>query len=475
MKEKVDVAIIGAGSAGLSALRQIQKYTENYTIIDHGPLGTKCARIGCMPSKALISVAKDYHRRSIFGSEGIKGSDRLNVDIPAVMCHIRSLRDRFAREMVKATKNRAGDHLITGKAEIIAPNRLRVGDKEIETDSIIIATGARPKVPDMWKSFGDRILTSDNIFEQKDLPRRIAVIGLGPIGLELGQSLSRLGIDIAGFDMAESIGTITDPEINSASLRILRREFPIHLKAAVEIKNKNKGLLIKHSDIEITVDAAVAAVGVEPDFKGLGLENLGVTLDDSGIPPFNAGNMQIDDLPVFIAGDVNGCRPILHEALDEGFIAGRNNSSGKIECYCRRTPLAIVFSDPEIAKVGRSYEQLKSSKASFVTGKADFSQQSRAMVEMRNEGLLHIYVNSNNAEILGAELICPGGEHLAHQLALAVQHKLNIFEVLQMPFYHPAIEEGLRTALQNAAKQLSDKHKSPALSLCNNCPEMPLC
>jgi dihydrolipoamide dehydrogenase len=475
MREKVDVTIIGAGSAGLTALRQVQEYTDNYIIVDHGPLGTKCARIGCMPSKALISVAKDYHRRSVFDSEGIRGANQLSVDIPAVMHHVRSLRDHFASEMVTATKRRAGEHLIVGRAVIIAPNRLRAGDIEIETDSIIIAAGARPKVPDAWKSFGDRILTSDNIFEQQDLPRRIAVIGQGPIGLEFGQSLSRLGLEIAGFDMTNSIGRITDPEINSECLRILRREFPIHLGAVVEIQEQNQGLLVKQADIEITVDAVIVAAGVDHDLRGLGIENLGIALDERGMPPFNAGTMQISDLPVFIAGDINGCRPILHEALDEGFIAGRNSSSNKAECYCRRIPLTIVFSDPEVALVGWTHEQLRKNKRTFLIGRADFSQQSRAKLEMLNQGLLHIYVDSETARILGAELICPGGEHLAHQLALAAQHKLNIFEVLQMPFYHPTIEEGLRTALQDAAKQLSDKHKSPALSLCNNCPEQPLC
>jgi len=475
MQEKVDVTIIGAGSAGLSALRQVQKYTDSYIIVDHGPLGTKCARVGCMPSKVLIRVAKDYHRRGVFESEGILGSDQLRVDIPAIMRYVRSLRDLFVSAMVTTTKHRAGDHFMTGKAEIIAPNLLRVGDKEIETDSIIIATGARPKVPDAWKIYGDRILTSDNIFEQKELPRRIAVIGLGPIGLELGQSLSRLGLEIVGFDMAQTIGTITDPKINSECLRILRREFPIHLGAAVELRDKNRSLLVKHQDLEITVDAAIVAIGVEPDFQGLGIENLGIKLDERGLPPFDASTTQINGLPIFIAGDVNGCRPILHEALDEGFIAGRNSSTGKIDCYCRRTPLAMVFIDPEIAVVGSSYEQLKSSDRPFVVGEADFSQQSRALVDMDNHGLLHIYIDSKTAEILGAELICPGGEHLAHQLALAAQHKLKIFDVLQMPFYHPTIEEGLRTALQNAAKQLSDSHKSLALSLCKNCPESPLC
>ncbi len=475
MQEKVQVAIIGAGSAGLSALRQVRDRTDSFIMVDNGPLGTKCARVGCMPSKALISVARDYHRRVLFGAEGITGADRLRADIPAIMQHVRELRDHFAGGMVAATERVAGDHLVRGSARITAPNRIRIDSTEIETEKIIIAAGARPKVPDPWKKFGDRILTSETIFEQEDLPRRIAVIGLGPIGLELGQTLSRLGIEITGFEMKETIGTITNPDIDSESLRILRKEFPIHLGAAVKLQENGQGLLVSRQNLEVTVDSAIVAAGIEPGLRGLGFENLGVSLDERGMPPFDASTMQVADLPVFIAGDVNGCRPILHEVLDEGFIAGRNSSSDKIECYCRRIPLALIFTDPEVGAVGLTYEQLKSSERSFVVGKADFSQQSRAMLEMRNEGLFHIYVDTGNGRVLGAEFICPDAEHLAHQLALAIQQELTLFDVLRMPFYHPTIEEGLRTALKDAAKQLPDKHKSPALTLCGSCPEAPLC
>jgi len=475
MQEKVQVVIIGAGSAGLSALRQVREHTDSFIMIDNGPLGTKCARVGCMPSKALISVAKDYHRRVLFDSEGIIGADQLRADIPAIMKHVRKLRDNFAGGMVTATERLAGEHLIRESAQIMAPNRIRAGDKEIEAEKIIIAAGARPKVPDAWEKFADRILTSETVFEQEDLPRRIAVIGLGPIGLEFGQALSRLGIEITGFEMKETIGAITDPDINSESLRILRREFPIHLGAAVKLQEKDDGLSVSRQDIEATVDSAIVAAGIEPDLRGLGFENLGVSLDERGVPPFDASTMQIADLPVFITGDADACRPIMHEALDDGFIAGRNSSSTNIECYCRRTPLALIFTEPEVVSVGLSYEQLNKRERSFVVGKADFSQQSRAMLEMRNDGLLHVYVDKNSAKILGAEFICPYGEHLAHQLALAIQQEITVFDVLRMPFYHPTIEEALRTALQDAAKQLPEKYKSPALSLCGNCPEAPLC
>jgi dihydrolipoamide dehydrogenase len=133
----------------------------------------------------------------------------------------------------------------------------------------------------------------------------------------------------------------------------------------------------------------------------------------------------------------------------------------------------VVFSDPEMAMVGSHYEQLKNTHRSFVVGKADFQQQSRAMLEQRNTGLLHLYADRNSAHILGAELVCPDAEHLAHHLAMAIQYQLTVFDVLLLPYYHPTVEEALRTALQDAANQLREKGPR-GLSLCGSCPEPPL-
>ena len=474
MQKELDVIIIGAGSAGLSALRQVKEHTNNYLVIDQTPLGTKCARVGCMPSKAMISIAKDYHRRNTFAQKGINGADKLQIDIPSVLQHVRSLRDYFTKGMTEVTKNLTDENLIIGRAEIIAPDCIRVGDEKIKTKKIIIATGSYPKIPDEWKKFSERILTSDNIFEQQDLPKRIAVLGLGPIGIELGQALSRLGLEVTGFTTKHSVAKITDPKVNTESLNIFKQEFPIYLDSVVDIEDKNGALLVKHPDIQISVDAILVAVGVEPNVQGLGLENLGLELDEKNLPSFAPLTMQIADLPIFIAGDANGCRPILHEALDEGFIAGRNSCSSNIQSYYRRTPLYLVFSDPQVAMVGRNYEQLKNNKHSFIVGEADFRDQSRALLELRNHGLLHIYIDNNSAQILGAELICPDAEHLAHHLAIAIQNQLTIFEILQMPFYHPTIEETLRTAIRDAARRFSEKNLQ-GLTLCGSCPESPLC
>lgn len=473
MKRQVDVAIIGAGSAGLSALRQIKKQTDSFVLIDPGPLGTTCARIGCMPSKALIHVANAYHRSQQFGSMGLSGARQGPCDIPAVLRHVRALRDRFTNGMVEATQQLAGDRLLRGKAVLEGPQRIRVNDLVIHAERIILATGARPLVPGPWRAFGDRILTSHTLFEQEDFPARMAVIGLGAIGLELGQALSRLGIAVAGFDQADRIGGLHDPSVQAAALEAQRQEWKLHLGALAEIRETPEGLEVSSNGERLVIDKILVAIGVRPNLEDLGLETLGVALNENGIPSVNPHTSQIGDLPVYLAGDANGFRPLLHEALDEGFIAGRHGSQkGDRKCTCRRVPMQIVFSDPQCVVVGQPYSELEPRE--IVIGEASFADQSRAIMEGRNQGLLRIYADAASGLLLGAEMAVPDGEHLGHLLGLAIHAKQTVFDVLQMPFYHPTIEEGLRTALRTATAAIKFEEQPGELSLCESCPESPL-
>jgi dihydrolipoamide dehydrogenase len=470
---RTKIAIIGAGSAGLSALRQVKTCTDDYLMFDPGPLGTTCARVGCMPSKVLIQTAKDYHRCHELAGKGIRGTEGLGPCSEDVLKHVRALRDKFAGAMRKVTEELAGDHLVRSNVRILAPDRIAADGEEIGVERLIIAVGSHPVVPGPWRALGDGLLTSDTVFEQEQLPRRIAVIGLGIIGLELGQAFARLGHEVTGFDMKTSIGGLTDPEIIRNAINIIGSEFRLYLGQPAQVKKTEDGIEVKTDDVQITVDAIIAAMGVVPNIVDMGMENLGVELDQRGIPPFDRLTMQVADLPVFIAGDANGCRPVLHEALDEGLIAGQNVCKDEMSEYCRRDMLRIVFSDPELAVAGRSYAQTIDQDP--VIGSADFSDQSRAMVEGRAEGLLRIYMCRKSANLLGAEMSTPDAEHLAHLLAWAVQQNLGAYQLLRMPYYHPTLEEGIRSAVRHAVQQLPENERPDEVSVCASTPEQPLC
>jgi dihydrolipoamide dehydrogenase len=171
---------------------------------------------------------------------------------------------------------------------------------------------------------------------------------------------------------------------------------------------------------------------------------------------------------VFIAGDVNAYRPLLHEAADEGYIAGCNALRVRRESFARRTPLMICYSTPEIARAGVPFAELPS--RGVATGAADFAGQGRARMSGRNRGGLRVYADAESGRLLGAESCIPDGEHLVHLLAWSIQQRLTLPELLKMPYYHPTTEEGLRTALRATAGQLDSGQADAGILACDRLP-----
>ena len=460
---KVDTIIVGAGTAGLSALHEVRRYTDDFLLINDGRWGTTCAGVGCMPSKALIEVANAFHRRHVFEDFGIRGGEALRADIPAVLAHVRKLRDGFVAGP-QAVREKLGRRAIWGRARLKGPNRVEVNGEEIEARAIILAPGSRPVVPKAWGAFGDRILTSDTLFEQNDLPRRIAVIGMGAIGVEIAQALARLGVEVAEFDALDSLGGIDDPRILGSFRPMIAREISLHLGAPAELSATQGGILVDGAGGSYEADIVLAAMGRRPNIDGLGLETLGVAFDARGMPEINPTTLRLGDLPVFLIGDANGYRPLMHEAADEGHIASRNAAPGiAILPHCRRTPLAIVFSSPQIARVGAAISEMP--EARRASGSFDFSKQPRARMSAAAAGLLRVHADRETGMLLGAEMCIPAAEHVAHLLALAIERKATVSDLLAMPFYHPVLEEGLRSALRDLARSLPPNGGSD-LALC---------
>ena len=459
-----DAIIVGAGSAGLAALREVRKRTDNYLIVNAGPYGTTCARVGCMPSKLLIEAANAYHRRHTFEAFGITGSEALQADLPAVLRRLRRLRDEFVAGTIEVTDD-LGDKSMAGKATLLGPHRVQVGEEVFNTRQTILAPGSHPVLPKPWQELRDqlgagRILTTDTLFEQTTLGPRMAVIGMGPIGIEMAQALARLGVEVHGYATKDLLGGLSDPSVNAELREALETELTLHIGDAATLHAAGGGSIeVRSGAHRVVVDQVLVAIGRRPNLEGLGLDTLGVALNEHGMPELNPHSMQVGDLPVYLAGDANNQHPLLHEAVDEGHMAGINAMADEPKCFQRRTPLAIVFSDPDAAVVGKGFAALqKQAKEEdgppFVTGAVNFARQGRARAGQRNDGRLCVYADKATGRLLGAELCAPAGEHLAHLLALAVGQEMTVAALLGMPFYHPVLEEGLRTALRDAARQL---------------------
>lgn len=461
-EQQVDVAIIGSGTAGLNAMGRAKWAEKSFVLINGGEAGTTCARVGCMPSKAFIQVAEDFHRKSVYDRMGIENHEGMTLNIPEAMEYVRDLRDTFVdRVLSNSTDHLSEEEFIEQYAHFIAPDLLELEDgRRIHAKKIVIATGSTPIVPEAWKTFGERIVTTDNFFELEDLPASMAVIGLGVIGLELGQAISRMGVEVTGIDLAERIGGITDPEVNKAAVDVISKEFPLWLGHSAEISEETDGRLrVTAGDNSVVVDKVLASMGRRPNLESLKLENAGITLDERGIPVYDANTMRVGDSNIFIAGDLNADRPILHEAGDEGKIAGYNAAHDQVRAFRRKTPLTIVFSDPNIVSVGARFTDLEPD--SFKVGEMKIAPVGRALIMAKNRGVIRVYGDKKSGRLLGAEMVTPKGENLGHLLAWCIQKEMTAGDLMQMPYYHPVLEEALQAAINALYHQVEANNPGP--------------
>lgn len=456
-----DVAIIGAGTAGLNARREVEQCGKRYLLIESGPYGTMCARTGCMPSKLLIAAADAAHsarRASLFGVQ--ISSEAVRVDRRAVLERVRRERDRFTDFNVRVTEAIPEGNRLRGRARFVAPNELVVDDHtRVVASSIVIATGSTPIVPHELEALGDRVLTSDTLFELELLPESVAVFGTGAIGLELGQALSQLGVRVAFYNPFDVLGPFSDPVVNDRFRALLSAELDLSLGVQITgARIEGGSVAIRHRDErgqqhERRFTYALAAVGRKPALADLDLEKAGLELDEKGAPRFSRETMQCGSSPVFIAGDADGFRPLLHEASDEGRIAGANAAKyPNVRSHARRVTLQIAFTSPQLALVGRSHRE--ASECEVAIGEVSYDDQGRARVMGQNRGHVRLYGDRATKALVGAEMFGPAVEHTAHLLAWSIQQQLTVHQLLTMPVYHPTVEEGIRTALRNLAKNL---------------------
>ncbi|HEY0892933.1 MAG TPA: dihydrolipoyl dehydrogenase, partial [Cellvibrio sp.] len=461
----VDIAVIGAGTAGLSAYREARNYTDNLVLIEGGAYGTTCARVGCMPSKLLIAAADHAHHAS---QNGVFGVDypTLFINGQAVLKRIRYERDRFVGSVIEAIDEFPIQHKIKAQAKFISTRELELTGADgsvshVRAERIVVATGSTSVIPDFLQDVGKRLLTSDDLFELDDLPKSIAIFGAGVIGLELGQALSRLGVKVAVFGKNGELPFIKDPAISKYADAEFNCEFCLDLNADINTVRAEKESVIveyRHREkgmIEEGFDYVLAATGRRPNIDALALENADLELDYKGIPFHDRYTGRCGSSSIYIAGDVSNDIPLLHEAADEGRIAGGNagrslRNTDDVRAGLRRTPLSVVFTNPQIASAGQNLEEIRRDCCNcYAIGEASFENQGRARVMNKNRGLLRVYGEKGTGLLLGAEMFGPAAEHIAHQLAWVIQLRLTVPEILELPFYHPVIEEGVRTALSD--------------------------
>lgn len=471
-----DVLILGAGTAGMTAYRAARKHADRVLLVEAHAYGTTCARVGCMPSKLLIAAGEVAHAMKTAPTFGVHPGD-WRIDGRAVMDRVRRERDRFVAGTVASVLDWPEADRLMGHARFEDAHTVRVGDHtRVKASRIIIATGSRPAVPDGWReALGDRLIVNDDVFGWTDLPSSVAVVGAGAIGLELAQALHRLGVRVRLYARDGHVGPLTDPALSALAAEVFGRELPISPDARdLQVRREGDAVVVRHREgvdpdwQEERFDWLLAATGRRPNIDDLGLETTGLPLDARGVPVFNRRTAQIGQSRVFIAGDASTALPLLHEAADDGRIAGDN--AGRfpdVRVRPLRAPLAVVFSEPQIALIGQHHAQLVAQGVDFETGSVSFEKQGRSRVMGVNQGALRVYGCKASGRFLGAEILGPAAEHMGHLLSWSVQRGDTVQAMVDSPFYHPVIEEGLRTALRELQRAL--RMGPPPVEHCLDC------
>ena len=339
------------------------------------------------------------------------------------MARVRRERDRFVGFVEADIARIPESQKVTGHARFTGRTTLVVDDKlRVEARAVVVATGSQPFVPPPFDAIRDRVLTSDDIFELPALPASLAVIGTGVIALELGQAMQRLGVRVAFFNPFDELGPFTDPEVKRVVARELSSELDLRLGVqVVDAAPVDGGIRLRWQEpaarrakkCSNTFWSPPAGAPTSPDSTS---SRPGCT-GRQGRPTDRSVTTQCDDAPIFVAGDAEGHLPLLHEAADEGRIAGANAMLWPaVERHERRVPLAIAFTDPQMALVGARHADLVVGQHAI--GAVSFDDQGRARVAGRNRGLVRIYGDSRNCRLLGAEMFGPGMEPNGHVVAI---------------------------------------------------------
>lgn len=463
----------------MAAYREVSKQTDRVLLIEGDSFGTTCAKVGCMPSKMLIAAADAAHAGQHAKVFGVKYG-KPEIDGKAVMRRLRKLRDRYVEGVRDAVADWPDHHIVKARARFTGPQSLALdlldgsGQHEVAVGRTIIATGGSPVLPGPFRDISEDIVTSEAVFDWKDLPKSVLIFGAGVIGIELGQALHRLGVKTVLLGKGNSIAQLTDPRVRDAALDVFTGDMEFHPDHEIETLKKTKAGVravwtAPTGDGARTFEKVIVAVGRAPNVSDLGLDTTRIDLDDRGVPVFDPRTGRCGESEIYIAGDASNHVPLLHIAALQGKIAGPN-AADHPDVHRGELPagLSVTFTDPQIAISGKSFRDLTEDGVEFASGEIDWSDQGRATVMAVNRGLTRVYGDRTTGRLVGAEMIGPSAEHLAHLLSWAIDSGQTVAQILERPFYHPVVEEGLRTALRQLAYAMG-VHKQAPVPRCQDC------
>ncbi|PID45735.1 MAG: pyridine nucleotide-disulfide oxidoreductase [Proteobacteria bacterium] len=447
-----NLLVIGAGAGGLVSAYIAAAVKAKVGLIEKHKMGGDCLNTGCVPSKALIRTAKAMYEAEHAERYGLNNMQP-SFDFKVVMQRVQEVIKKIEPHDSIERYTDLGVEVITGEASIIDPYRVEVNGKLLTTKTMIIATGARPRVPSITGLDKIDYLTSDNLWDLDRLPGRLLVLGGGPIGCELAQAFSRLGSTVTMIEHSERIMNREDEDIAKwMQSRFVEEGIKVllshHAKAFV-VEAGQKLLLCEHEGAtrRIPFDHVLLALGREANVEGFGLEKLGVEISPRGT--VHTDSFLTTNFPnIYAVGDVAGPYQLTHAAAHQAWFASVNALFGGVKRFkvdYRVVPWA-TFTDPEVARVGLNEKEAGEQGIAYELTTYGIDDLDRAIADSSNEGIVKVLTVPGKDKILGVTILGKNAGDLIPEFILAMKHNLGLSKILGTIHIYPTMSEANKFA-----------------------------
>jgi pyruvate/2-oxoglutarate dehydrogenase complex dihydrolipoamide dehydrogenase (E3) component len=446
-----NIVVIGGGSAGLVTAYIAAAVKAKVTLVEKHRMGGDCLNTGCVPSKALISATRllaNAARAKEFGIANVTADFCFSDVMERVQSVIKAIEPH---DSVERYEN-LGVNVVAGNARVISPWEVEVttptGVQTLTTLAIVIAAGARPLVPPIPGIENSDYLTSDTVWNLRVQPKRLVVLGGGPIGCELAQCFARLGSQVTIIEMASRLLIREDEDASELVLKQFKKEGVDvrlgHTAKQVLVENNEKTLLTEHegNTIRIPFDAILLALGRSPNTTGYGLEGIGVQLSPKRT--IQTDGFQVTNYPnIFACGDVAGPYQFTHTAAHQAWYAAVNALFGNIKKL--RTDYSVIpwatFTEPEVARVGLNELEAKEQGINYETSQYDIADLDRAIADGNARGFVKVLTKPGSDKILGVTIVGDHAGDLIAEFVLAMKHDIGLNKILGTIHIYPTLVE----------------------------------
>ncbi len=442
-----DLVVIGGGPGGyVAAIRAAQLGLNVACVEKEAPLGGTCLRVGCIPSKALLESSERYaEAKHALAVHGVKVGG-VELDLPVMLAR----KDEVVKTLTKGIdglfrKNKVTRY--TGHGQIAGPGKVQVGDTEISAKHILIATGSKSAMLPGVELDGDRIGTSTEALAYPAVPKHLVVIGAGYIGLELGSVWRRLGAQVTVLEFLPRILPGMDAELAEEALKIFKKQgLEFRLGCKVKSARVVNGDCVVECDGSgpVTCDRVLLAVGRVPNTERLGLETVGIQLDAKGRIPVG-DHFETSAKGIYAIGDVIRGPMLAHKAEEEGVACVEHIVTGYGHVDYNGIP-GVCYTEPEIAAVGKTEEDLKSAGVDYRKGSFPFLANGRARSLGQTEGRVKILADAKTDRVLGVHIIGPRAGDLIAEAAAAMAFGASSEDIARCCHAHPTLAETLKEA-----------------------------